>query len=233
MEDSDRGDGGLPELVDRGVEAASEKRDFEVGVGRVGEGDDADSPTGPKLTEERAARGVNAGREETVGVVDVDRTGAHAETLPPPFGSPVDGDFDHVAGHVLPNGVYRSPKGLSPKGNIPQARFEACAAAGVHLDADVDGASEPSEGLSGRGDSNEGHADRTWIGMGPLPRSYSWRASTTARAAARGSRALTVMFTGWPPPELGAAMGVMVSRRALTRNSIPWRLRGMTARGRS
>src|SRR5690606_30677583 len=141
MEDSDGGDGGLPELVDRGVEASGEKRDFEVGVVRVGEGDDADSPTGAELSEERAARDVNAGSEIPVGVVDHDRTGAHPETLPPPFGSPVDGDFHHVAGHVLPDGIDRPPKGLSPTGNIPQAGFEACACAGVHLDANVYSAS--------------------------------------------------------------------------------------------
>src|SRR5690606_38516266 len=116
MEDDDGGGGGLPELIDRGVDAASEQRDFEVGVIRVGESDDADSPTGAELTEERASRHVNAGSEETVGVIDHDRTGAHPETLPPPFGPPVDGDFDHVAGHVLPVRVYRSPKGLPPAG---------------------------------------------------------------------------------------------------------------------
>src|SRR5690606_9091641 len=119
MEDSDRGGGGLPELVDAGVEAAGEKRDFEVGVVRVGESDDADSPAGPEFTEERATRDVDSGGEDSGGVVDEDRACADAETLSPAFGSPVDGYVDDVARHVLPFGVDRSPKGLSPAGNIP------------------------------------------------------------------------------------------------------------------
>src|SRR5690606_10240514 len=102
-------------LVDRGVNASSEKRHLEAGVVRVGESDDADSPAGTELPEERA-RDVNAGGEDPGRVVDEDRAGTDAETLSPAFGSPVDGDVDDVAGHVLPDGVDRSPKGLSPTG---------------------------------------------------------------------------------------------------------------------